>query len=53
MLDVREHFRNLDIDSPVTPEEMKKLTDLAYKLIPVCVQLENYAKMIAGVPVLN
>lgn len=53
VLDVREHFRQIDPDSPVTPEEMSKLTKLALELVPVCTMLEYYAKLVAGKPVFN
>jgi hypothetical protein len=51
--DVREHFKHVDPDSDVTPEEMEKLTKLALQLIPVCLWLEWYAGLVAGRPALN
>ncbi len=53
VLDVREHFKHLDPESEVPAEEMEKLTNLALALVPACVKLEWYAKLIAGRPVLN
>jgi hypothetical protein len=52
-LDVREHFRDVDPHSPVTPEEMRKLTKLALQLVPVCVKLEEYVKALRCWPGLN
>ncbi len=40
-------------DSIPTPDEMRYLTDLTFKLVPTIRVLEKYAETLTGKPVLN
>jgi hypothetical protein len=51
--ELRDHFKTIDADSIPTADEMRYLTDLTFKLVPVCRALEQYAETLSGKPVLN
>jgi hypothetical protein len=46
--ELRDHFKTIDADSIPTADEMRYLTDLTFKLVPVCRALEQYAETLSG-----